>query len=178
MALNFTKSLIADEKFESAGVFDVNNDGVLDIVSGSWWYEGPDFKKRHFIGEIQAVDEYFDDFATVPIDVNGDTTAEVVDIADALDINCVGPTPPTDTPTRTPTATDTPRPPGPVGDVTCDGLVNSIDAALVLQYDAGLIDSLSCAQNADVNVDGAVNSIDAALILQYDARLIDRLPPP
>jgi hypothetical protein len=72
MALKFTKTLIADEKFESAGVFDVNNDGVLDIVSGSWWYEGPDFKKRHFIGEIQAFDEYFDDFATIPIDVNGD----------------------------------------------------------------------------------------------------------
>ncbi|MHC4713787.1 MAG: FG-GAP repeat domain-containing protein [Planctomycetota bacterium] len=72
MALKFTKTLIADEKFESAGVFDVNNDGVLDIVSGSWWYEGPDFKKRHFIGEVQAVEEYFDDFATIPIDVNGD----------------------------------------------------------------------------------------------------------
>ncbi len=72
MALKFTKTLIADEKFESAGVFDVNNDGVLDIVSGSWWYEGPNFKKRHFIGEVLAVDEYFDDFATIPMDVNGD----------------------------------------------------------------------------------------------------------
>ncbi len=72
MAVKFTKVLIADERFESAGVFDVNNDGVLDIVSGSWWYEGPDFRKRHFIGSIQAVDEYYDDFSTVPLDVNGD----------------------------------------------------------------------------------------------------------
>ena len=43
MALRFRKVLIADERFESAGVFDVNNDGHPDIVSGSWWYEGPDF---------------------------------------------------------------------------------------------------------------------------------------
>jgi hypothetical protein len=72
MPLSFRKVLIADERFESAGVFDVNQDGILDIVSGSYWYEGPDFRKRHFIGAIQAEGEYFDDFSTIALDVNGD----------------------------------------------------------------------------------------------------------
>lgn len=63
-----------------------------------------------------------------------------------------------------------------VGDANCDGTVNSIDAALTLQFDAGLVSSLACEENADVNEDGAVNSLDAALILQFDAGLIDSLP--
>ncbi len=72
MPLSFRKVLIADERYESAGVFDVNNDGALDIVSGAWWYEGPDFRRAHHIGEVRAEGEYFDDFSTIPLDVNGD----------------------------------------------------------------------------------------------------------
>lgn len=72
MPLKFRKVFIADERYESAGVFDVDNDGVLDIVSGAWWYQGPDFKRRHPVGEVQAVGEYFDDFSTIPLDVDGD----------------------------------------------------------------------------------------------------------
>ncbi len=62
-----------------------------------------------------------------------------------------------------------------VGDADCLGSVNSIDAAFVLQFDAGLVDALPCPQNADVDGDGEVTSIDAALILQFDAGLIDSL---
>ncbi len=72
MPLRFRKTLIADERYESAGVFDVNNDGVLDIVSGAYWYEGPGFRNQRLIGEVQAIGEYFDDFSTIPMDVNGD----------------------------------------------------------------------------------------------------------
>ncbi len=72
MPLKWTKVLIADERYESASVFDVNNDGVPDIVSGAYWYQGPDFKTAHFIGEVMAVGEYFDDFSTIPLDVDGD----------------------------------------------------------------------------------------------------------
>jgi hypothetical protein len=71
MPIKFKKQKLADETFESAGVMDVNGDGVPDIVSGSWWYEGPDFKKRHFIGEILTEGEYYDDFSTIALDVNG-----------------------------------------------------------------------------------------------------------
>lgn len=62
------------------------------------------------------------------------------------------------------------------GDVNCGGGVNSVDAALVLQLEAGLLGSLICRQNADVNGDGRTDSLDALLILQYSAGLIDSLP--
>lgn len=68
----FRKQMIAAESAESVGVFDVNGDQVLDIVSGSYWYEGPLFLKRHLIGQVKRVNEYFDDFSTIPLDVNGD----------------------------------------------------------------------------------------------------------
>jgi len=70
--IRFEKILIADERYESAGVFDVNNNGILDIVSGAYWYPGPKFNKKYHIGEVKTVGEYFDDFSTIPIDVNGD----------------------------------------------------------------------------------------------------------
>ena len=72
MPLTFRKVLIADERYEAAGFIDVNNDGILDIVSGAYWYEGPDFKKVHRIGDVRAEGEYFDDFSNLPVDVNGD----------------------------------------------------------------------------------------------------------
>lgn len=57
-----------------------------------------------------------------------------------------------------------------LGDVNGDGKSNSLDAAQVLKYDAGMI-SLSEKQKerADVNGDGEVNSLDAAKILREDA---------
>lgn len=70
--LKFKKQVIAFESAESVGVFDVNGDGILDIVSGSFWYEGPYFLNRSLINQMERVNEYFDDFSTIPIDVNGD----------------------------------------------------------------------------------------------------------
>ncbi len=98
--------------------------------------------------------------------------------------------PPTATNTTVPpTATNTPVPPTATntpatptggftpGDVNKDGVVNSVDAAIILQYVAGLISNLNHPDNADANQDGVVNAVDAALILQYEAGLIDCLPP-
>ncbi len=58
------------------------------------------------------------------------------------------------------------------GDANCDGLVNSIDALIVLQYVARLRSSVPCPDLADFNRDGRITSVDAALILQRDAGLI------
>ncbi len=80
-------------------------------------------------------------------------------------------------PTPTPTPSG-PPPVGLVGDVNCDGVVNSIDAALVLQLDAGLITTLLICALPDANQNGTINAIDAALILQYSAGLVGHLPPP
>lgn len=71
-SIKFTKKAIASETFESVDVFDVNNDGKPDIVSGAFWYEGPDFWNRHYIAEMKRFDQYYDDFSTIPMDVNGD----------------------------------------------------------------------------------------------------------
>jgi hypothetical protein len=44
----FTRIQLSDQFWsEGASFGDLNNDGVNDIVSGPWWWEGPDFKKRH-----------------------------------------------------------------------------------------------------------------------------------
>ena len=66
---------------------------------------------------------------------------------------------------------------GVAGDANCDSEVNSIDAALALQRNAGLTGALPCEENADVDGDGEVSSIDAALILQFVAGLLASLPP-
>ena len=81
----------------------------------------------------------------------------------------------TPTPTRTPTRTPTPTSVSPRGDVTCDGIANSVDALFILQYQAGLIPSLPCLGAADVNRDGTIGPLDALLILQYGAGLIPAL---
>ena len=66
---------------------------------------------------------------------------------------------------------------GILGDVNCDGVVDSDDAAMVLKYDAELItaDDLHL-EVGDVDGDGDVDCDDACLILKYDALLIDVLP--
>ncbi len=65
-----------------------------------------------------------------------------------------------------------PTPPPLLGDADCSGHVDSRDALLVLQFEAGLLDSLPCPDLADVNSDGQVDSVDAGLIKQIDAGLI------
>ena len=61
------------------------------------------------------------------------------------------------------------------GDLNMDGTANSLDALIVLVYDAGLseppenIDVWTAI--ADVDCDFAVTSLDASLILQADAGL-------
>jgi hypothetical protein len=80
---------------------------------------------------------------------------------------------------KEPTATPTPKEPTPTptpkvdpGDVNCDDDVNPIDATILLQYIASLLDELPCPQNADLNHDGEINAKDALIILQMSAGLI------
>ena len=74
---------------------------------------------------------------------------------------------PTPAPTMTPEVL--------LGDVNCDDAVTSVDAALILQLEAGLVASLLCPVNGDTSGDGSIDSIDAALILQFAAGLITSL---
>jgi len=44
----FRKLQLTDKFWSEAATFaDVNRDGHNDIIAGPYWYEGPDFKKRH-----------------------------------------------------------------------------------------------------------------------------------
>src|SRR6266567_7961659 len=47
--LHTFKKIQLTDKFwaEGAAYGDFNHDGKIDVASGPFWYEGPDFKKRH-----------------------------------------------------------------------------------------------------------------------------------
>lgn len=76
--LRFEKQLIAYESYESVGILDVDKDGHLDLVSGSYWYKGPEFLDRQLIGQVKRFGEYYEDFATIPMDVNGDGNMDFI----------------------------------------------------------------------------------------------------
>ena len=76
--IQFKKQQIASESYESVGIFDVNGDEQPDIISGAFWYEGPDFLNRFFIGEVKRHGEYWDDFLTIPLEINGDGRMDYV----------------------------------------------------------------------------------------------------
>ncbi len=76
--IKFSRQNISKARYESVGVFDVNNDGKPDIVSGADWYEGPAFTTKHFIYQPKPEGDYFDDFSTLPLDVNGDGYIDIV----------------------------------------------------------------------------------------------------
>ncbi len=76
--LFFQRERIGEGIYESASIFDVNNDGIMDIYSGEFWYEGPDFKKSHRVCVMQPMDDYYDDFSNYPMDVNGDGYTDII----------------------------------------------------------------------------------------------------
>jgi hypothetical protein len=76
--LCFDKILISDERFESVGVFDVDGDGHLDLVSGDYWYPGPDFTEKRKLATMAAHGEWYDDFSTIPMDVTGNGALDFI----------------------------------------------------------------------------------------------------
>ena len=98
----FRKIQITDKFWsEGADFADFNHDGHNDIVSGPFWYEGPDFKNRHeycpaqhsfkatnaarqavtidgFEGALGVQNAYSEDFLTFTFDINGDGWADIV----------------------------------------------------------------------------------------------------
>ena len=49
----FKKTQLTDQFYsEGAAIGDFNKDGKMDVIIGPYWYEGPDFTKKHaFAGE-------------------------------------------------------------------------------------------------------------------------------
>ena len=170
-----------------------SGDGLTEAGDQIWHQDSPG------IGDVAEENDRFGSVLTSG-DFDGDGVADLAvgvsgeDIGGATNAGAVNvlygsaPTP-TATPTHTAVATATPTSPTPVsptdtppsdkqvGDVNSDGQVNAIDAALILQFGAGLIGSVPNPGSADVNSDGQINAIDAALILQFSAGLVGSLPP-
>jgi len=77
--LRFNKILIDPfNRCEVGSVFDVDNDGILDIVSGEYWYQGPDFRKKHKICDLTDDGSYVYDFCDYPMDVNGNGYMDII----------------------------------------------------------------------------------------------------
>jgi len=97
------KKIQATDQFwaEGADIGDFNHDGKMDVVSGPFWYEGPDFKKRHeiwpanasfkrkradgseetipgFEGALGEKNAYSECFLTYAYDFNGDGWTDVM----------------------------------------------------------------------------------------------------
>ncbi|MDA1232339.1 MAG: FG-GAP-like repeat-containing protein [Planctomycetota bacterium] len=76
----FRRHVINDEStFSACAVFDVNNDGRLDIVSGGWWYAAPAWEK-HFLRDVEEIRGRFDDYSNLPLDVNGDGNTDLISV--------------------------------------------------------------------------------------------------
>ena len=72
---------------------------------------------------------------------------------------------------------DVPDEPGLLGDANSDGIVDSYDATLIMQYDVDMIDETQLDLSVcDVSGDGVVDSYDATLIQQYDVDMIPSFP--
>ena len=76
--LRFQRYFVAAESFETVAVFDVDKNDTLDLVSGDFWYEGPHFRRRHLLGDQRRQGQYYDDFSTIPMDVNADGRMDFV----------------------------------------------------------------------------------------------------
>lgn len=74
----FERIHLSDADFESASVADVNGNGYLDIISGAYWYKGPDFEERIKFQEPMPAGEYYDDFSNFPMDISGNGYPDII----------------------------------------------------------------------------------------------------
>jgi hypothetical protein len=65
----FQRIQLNDQFWSEGGNFgDLDNDGDNDVISGPWWWEGPDFKTRHeFYPATQTFDLKLGPFTTVKV---------------------------------------------------------------------------------------------------------------
>jgi hypothetical protein len=79
---------------ETAAVADVNRDGLLDIVSGEFWFEArrtrelgnpgtrePREWTKHRFRELGFSNQYIDNFSDLPVDVDGDQYPDIVSVS-------------------------------------------------------------------------------------------------
>lgn len=67
----------ANATFSSCAVLDVDHDGQLDIVSGGYWYEGPDWK-IHRVRDVEIINGRPDGYSHLEVDVNADGWTDLI----------------------------------------------------------------------------------------------------
>lgn len=65
--------------YSSSAVMDVDHDGDLDIVSGGFWYEAPDWK-QHFVTEVEVINGRPDGYSHLEMDVNKDGWLDIIHV--------------------------------------------------------------------------------------------------
>ena len=79
----FQKILLSEEfHSEGAAVADINNDGNRDIISGPYWYQGPEFRIKHAYAPVKSysIKGYSDHFFSFTDDLNADGAADIISI--------------------------------------------------------------------------------------------------
>ena len=80
----FEKKVVSELFFaEGAAYGDFNHDGKMDIVSGPFWYEGPDFTVKHQFFEDKDAkpfdkNSYSQNFFAFTFDINGDGWDDII----------------------------------------------------------------------------------------------------
>jgi dienelactone hydrolase len=69
----------SESEFPAATALDVNQDGLLDIVCGGWWYAAPTWEK-HKLREVERIGGRFDDYSNQLMDVDGDGFLDLVSV--------------------------------------------------------------------------------------------------
>ncbi len=77
----FQRIQLSDQFFcEGANYGDFNHDGVMDVVSGPYWYAGPKYTERHRVLRAAPfnIDVYSENFFAFTHDINGDDWQDIV----------------------------------------------------------------------------------------------------
>ena len=69
---------IGKDHAEGVTVFDMDRDGNLDVTSGAYWYQAPDWTRHEFRAARPFGGEFVDDNGEFAIDVNGDGYPDII----------------------------------------------------------------------------------------------------